>query len=57
MNNEFLGSYLDGLVDKTLIKIFKNTFSGGDSRLQCLNYQKKNDFLLEKNILKEIATL
>ena len=39
-----------------LIKIFENTFSGGDSRLQCLKYQNKNELLLKKNFSKEKAT-
>ena len=38
-----------------LIKIFENTFSGGDSRSQCLKCQKKKELLLQKNFSKEKA--
>ena len=31
-----------------LIKIFENTFFGGDSRLQCVKYQEKNELLFQK---------
>ena len=36
-----------------LIKIFENIFSGRDSMLQCLNYQKKNESLLQKCFRKK----
>ena len=39
-----------------LIKIFENTFSGVELRLQCLKYQNKNELLLQTNFLKERST-
>ena len=37
------------------IKIFENAFSGGNSRLQCLNHQKKNEFCCRKIFRKKLS--
>ena len=42
-NEQWVSGVIVCLGDKMLLKIFENTFSGGDSRLQCHKYQKKNE--------------